>query len=217
MLLLSGREGGDFSLSYLVTMGFGVLVGVLVQWIAVPPLYFGEARGRLSELRSALAACLDEAEGLVRGEQRDERRLRDAVDVLVSMLGDVTEEIREARRSERVNPRARRRHGEREAIDEQFRALDRAAFFVRVLSELVTARERPEPVARTLGDAIERCRALFGASPGRDARRRELDEARAALEHYYRALDRDLRRVPGSLVDDAATGSCLSRIVEALA
>ncbi|WP_449280787.1 FUSC family protein [Leucobacter sp.] len=217
VLLLSGREGGEFSLSYLVTMGFGVVVGIIVQWVAMPPLYFGEARGRLADLRGVLSACLDEAEELVRGRQHDESRLRGAVDALVVTLGEVTEEIREARRSERANPRARRRHGERETIDEQLRALDRAAFFVRALSELVVAVESPGPLCEALGDAIGRCRAVVAGVAGRDARQRALDEARGALERYFRALEEDARRSPASLADAVASGACLRCIVDALA
>ncbi len=217
VLLLSGREGGDFSLSYLVTMGFGVLVGVLVQWIAVPPLYFGEARGRLSDLRGALAACLGEAESLARGEQQDRNRLQHAADDLIAILGEVTEGIREARRSERANPRARRRHGEREDFDEQLGALDRATFFTRVLSDLLRVEGGEGALREALGDAIGRCRSAVSAASGGDEREQALGEARDALERYFLLLRTDLRREPASLADEAASGACLSRIIDALA
>jgi uncharacterized membrane protein YgaE (UPF0421/DUF939 family) len=182
VLLLSGREDGEFSLSYLATMGFGVIVGVLVQWIAVPPLYFGEARARLADLRGGRAACLEEAEALARGEQQDTNRLEHSADHLVATLEKVTEEIQEARRSERANPRARRRYGEREDFDEQLGVLDRAVFFTRVLSNLVRPEEGDGALRGALGDAIARCRSAVSAAPSGDEREQALDEARDALD-----------------------------------
>ncbi len=225
VLLLGGRDARDFSLSYLVTMGFGVIVGLLVQWIAAPPLYLSEARARLSDLRRALSSCLDATAAAVdeqNGEDRERAEsLRRAVDDLLVTVRSVSEEIQEARKSERVNPRARRRRAEGEDMDEQYRSLDRAAFFVRALADLIPQRgigpERVDgAVEDRLAEAIRRCGSLASASGDPEAREDEARRAREALDEYVRALDEDSRPGRSAFATETAAGSYLRRIIDVL-
>ena len=249
VLLLSGHDEGEFPVSYLVTMGFGVLVGVVVQWAAMPPLYFGEARGRLADLRTALVGCLQEVARLVEARADDGRdpagaaaggtgapdgaadapagpppdpeelagSVRRALDALVATLGDVTEEIGEARRSQRANPRARRRRGERKDLDEQFRALDRAAFFVRALADLVVHAGEGGVVRHRLAEAALRCAALVSASGEAEERESAARRAREALDAYFAALDAERGLPRSEAANEVAAGTCLRRVIDALA
>ncbi len=59
VLLLGAGDAEGFSVSYLATMAFGVLVGVVVNLLVVPPLYLRKASARLTQLRDAVADRLD--------------------------------------------------------------------------------------------------------------------------------------------------------------
>lgn len=214
VLLLSGREGTDFSLSYLVTMGFGAAVGLVVQWAVMPPLYLTEADARLADLRDAIVDCLRETERFVRGEDDDLGAYRASVGRLHATYARVAREVDEARRSERANPRARRRRDLRESIDERFVALDRCEFSVRALSDFVAASAEAQLPRKELGDAVERCREAVAAVPGSDEQRRAADEAGQAVDRYAEAAVSAASRNPEAPTSAVAIGACLRRILE---
>lgn len=58
VLLVGGNNPDSFSFGYLVQMGAGVTVGILVNLLVFPPLYFNAAALRIAELRLALARQL---------------------------------------------------------------------------------------------------------------------------------------------------------------
>ncbi|MGY1552357.1 hypothetical protein ACW5CM_11300 [Microbacterium sp. A588] len=60
VLLLGGTAADEFSVSYLLTMAFGIIVGVLTNLLVFPPLHLRRAAARLSALRDATATALDD-------------------------------------------------------------------------------------------------------------------------------------------------------------
>ncbi|MGJ0203033.1 FUSC family protein [Leucobacter sp. gxy201] len=217
VLLLSGREGEDFSVSYLVTMAFGAALGLVVQWVAVPPLYFAEADARLSDLRRAITEALRGTELFVRGEG-DEGRFRPSVAHLHVARDAVAADLDEARRSGRANPRAHRHHAQRESLDERFASLDRCEFYVRALSDFVGRSAEGDRSREGLGDALEACRAVVDAKPGSDEQRAAREAAQYAVDRYVHLAAEAVTQAPaasGAVPSSAvAIGVCLRRILE---
>jgi uncharacterized membrane protein YgaE (UPF0421/DUF939 family) len=60
VLLLGGANAGDYSTGYVVQIGVGVAVGVLVNLLLVPPLYTGRAEQRLRLVQASLADRADD-------------------------------------------------------------------------------------------------------------------------------------------------------------
>ncbi|MGL3150677.1 hypothetical protein ACSS7Z_09980 [Microbacterium sp. A82] len=60
VLLLGGTAADEFSVSYLLTMAFGIIVGVLTNLLVFPPLHLRRVAARLSALRDATATALDD-------------------------------------------------------------------------------------------------------------------------------------------------------------
>ncbi|MBK0418793.1 FUSC family protein [Leucobacter sp. CSA1] len=222
VLLLGGRNADDFSFSYLATMGFGVLVGLIVQLLAVPPLYLSEARTRLSDLRRALGDCLEETATAVEDGRRDSGALQEAIDSLTGTATAASEEIRQAQRSRRVNPRARRRGHENEDIDAQFRSLDHVVFFVRALSDLIEQRTPDQVPAAAkqggerLAEAIRQCGALLSMPVDAEDRETQVTRTRQALRLYLHGFETEGRADPSAFADEMAAGVCLRRIIEEL-
>lgn len=226
VLLLSNGDASNFSLSYLITMAFGVVVGVLVQWIAVPPIYLSEARAQLLELRRALSSCLLEAGVAMDDERNGTVALSQAVDHLEVTATSITDQILEARRSERANPRARRRHTERANLDDEFEALERAIVSVRAVADFAEqlrpgVRPPSSPVGRDLlVEAVRRCPLLVdGADSGSNSNPtpRELAaRAEQSLDEYFSKTQRGGHEDSRTVESENAVAACLRRVVNVL-
>lgn len=150
VLLLGARDADGFSVSYLVTMGFGVAVGVVVNALVVPPLYVGRAAARLSALRDDVAARLARmAEVLAEdGEVEPDDRL-------VDILQDVAADVDEAERSRRANPLGRRRRTWGDDNMRRLRALERTVRQTIELSHALAERSDAADGDRDSGRIVE--------------------------------------------------------------
>lgn len=217
VLLLGGGDAGEFSLSYIVTMAFGVVVGVLVQLLTVPPLYLREAKARLTTFRKSLSSCLIRAAAVRHGGRRESDDLRRAVDDLGRAREAAAEEVSRARTSERGNPRARRRGTEGGDVAAEFDSLDQAALFARVLCGLLDrqghddARARVSPREDPVANAILLCGSVAAHPPGSDGREEAAARALAAIDAY----EEPPYEVSSS--DEFGISACLRRICDALA
>lgn len=223
VLLLGGPQADEFSLSYLLTMAFGVVVGIAMNLIVIPPLYLRQASERLNALRGAVcAALLDVAAALV-GDALDAERIGDSTRDLASAVSDAAAEVREAEESSRANPRGRRRRGERELNARRLRALDRTTRAIRELADiLVHAEEQraaPDAAMReALADAVRACADLVAVPVGDESAREHLSVAVAAVDRAVALLDRH-PTAPGEPAYDRAHAYaavvCVRRIVDA--
>ncbi|GAA1853803.1 FUSC family protein [Microbacterium koreense] len=198
VLLLAGQAGGDsYPLSYLVTMGVGVVVGLAVNLVFVPPLYFQWAGGRLTTLRGAIAAVLNTLAD--HAQNPDPPQVDAALAHLDAMLSEVRREVSEAEDSARANPRGRRHQHEGEQNAKRLRSLELAAAGTRDLAEVVAGRHPAALAALTdetterFADAIRACAALTDTATDDP----ELDERLGAA---LRALDRYLDALPSTTV-----------------
>lgn len=223
VLLLGGPHAEEFSLSYLLTMAFGVLVGVLTNVLVVPPLYLRRASERLTALRDAVCADLrDVADALDRG-MIDPGWLSDAGSRLGGMLNDVSDEVLLAEESSRANPRSRRRADERRLNARRMAALERSTRAATELADLLARGSAEhlfadEQTRSELASAV-RASADLAESPAADPRAQErlrsavgkLDDALAQLGRRSAQTD----EAPHAHAYAYAAALCVRRIVDA--
>lgn len=201
VLLAAGSDRGGFSVSYLVTMAFGVVVGIVVNLLVVPPLYLRRASARLSTLRDTVAALLEDAAGAIECGGIEDGRFDAAVATLRDTASGVTADVHEADESARANPRRARHRREKDENDRRLAALERTAFLTRDLVELLPEVDRlpdlrpvdgaaPAPARRALAEAIRRVAAVVATPLGDPAARARVAAAIDSLTAYADALGR---------------------------
>lgn len=211
VLLLGGGKADDFSVSYLVTMAFGVVVGLVVNLVVFPPLYVRRARTRLNALRDAVADQLRALAAAVAEGEVDPERIEQDVSGLAETMDAVESEVREAAESGRVNPRGRRHRDELSENDARLQGISTAWRATRELAEAVCRLEEErdpwlaegaaDELAAAIGDAAE----LLAAPVGADDAVERLNAASASLER--------LRRLPGLVADSAAVTERLATVL----
>jgi uncharacterized membrane protein YgaE (UPF0421/DUF939 family) len=221
VLLAAGGDPEGFSISYLGTTAFGVIVGIAVNLIVVPPLYLRRASERLSALRDTVTDVLDDAADAVAHDRIDAERFSAGLVTLAQTRSAVTADVDEADESARANPRRRRHQGEREENTRRMEALERAAFLTRDLVDLLLELQATDEGSLTaqvrdeLSRAI-RCASDLLATPlGDEAAKDRLDEANDALAGYQRTLGTPAERHDRSaFATGAAVELCLRRIID---
>jgi len=219
VLLASGGSTGEFSLSYLVDVAFGVVVGLLVNLIVVPPLYLQRASGRLTELREAVVTLLEAMSRSVAKGRMEPAELHAASDEVARTVADVRSTVQEADESRRANPRAPRHRDEQEENLRRFEWLENASFYARDLAD-VLMRMPPEDntllsrdVRGGFSTAIRRTAEVV-ATP------LEANPAGEAAASAHAAVDRTLKdlrgRGPngGPGVGEIAPVALLGRIID---
>ena len=218
VLLLGGADADQFSISYIVTLAFGVVVGVAVNLAIVPPLHLGYASRRLSQLRDAAAGSLrDLADLLERGTGP-----REEIDTIVSGLrrtaSAVAADVLDADESARGNPRSRGHREERAVNDRRRRALEHTVFSIRDLSDALFrsgGEDDGEPtVDRTahepLVTAIRACADLVAAPLESE----DADDLVSAAEDAVAGYLSTVRDAGAPSPEAATVGFCLQRILE---
>ncbi|MDQ1082848.1 MULTISPECIES: FUSC family protein [Microbacterium] len=200
VLLLGGADPDGYSLSYLMTMAFGVLVGVVVNLVVVPPLRVGRADARLSRLRDDLGEALGGIAASLAGRTFDPDAADAATARLTGTLADVRDEVELADESRRYNPRSRRLRVPRGLNGRRLEALSATADATRELSSALARLTAgpdadtglPGDARRALATAIEAVAHLVTAPPEPDATAAPLRSAERALAGYtdrLRALE----------------------------
>lgn len=217
VLLLGGSEADEFSSSYLLTMAFGVLVGVIANYLLVPPLYLQSARDRLSDLRAAVTTSLDRAADSVAEGKLDPASLREDGEGLAELSAAVSADVDEASRSERANVRARGLGGVHDENSQRWWGLERTTYLVRDLLDVLAHHEKldsrhGDPAA--LAEVLRRVAELVATPPGDADITERTDAAWQAVEEYGRTLP-----VPGDAADTHGQpglwiAGTLSRIID---
>lgn len=163
VLLVGGHNPDQFSFGYLLQMGAGVTVGILVNLLVFPPLHFRAAELSIAELRLALAQQLwDMAKALKESwppEHEDWSRRSDA---LAASARSVRLAVEKADASRRANPRRRLHPRDIELDYRNLRDLEQVTFHVQdttqVLSDVIWAKDTPfvvpDEYAAPLADAM---------------------------------------------------------------
>ncbi|MER7795954.1 FUSC family protein [Microbacterium sp. NPDC096154] len=220
VLLLGGASPEEYSVSYLVTMAFGVAVGVIANLLLFPPLYLRRASVRLSGLRDAVAGHLHQIADAVEAGEVSPEQLETVVGDLDATVAQVTEAVHDADESSRANPRARKEGDARDLNRRRLRALERTVFSTRDLADILAhadddQADLPDAAPALLAEAIRRTADLVAEPLGSDAARQRLDDAVDALRRYTGAIDEDARATPSSVAGDLTAAVCLQRMIAA--
>ncbi|MEH3089949.1 MAG: hypothetical protein PGN24_10265 [Microbacterium arborescens] len=212
VLLLGARDAGGFSVSYLVTMAFGVIVGVAVNLLIVPPLYVRRASTRLTHLRDAVAARLDMLADAVADATTPDPTGQAH---LSEILDAVSSDVREAARSRKAHPFARRRRVIGDENDRRMIALEEAVRQTLGLTHALADLPSDEESAQLRGLLADAVRAT-----GRAVARPLDDPAAAAwVDDAEAALARVVADIParqdGRISPWTRATVDLSRVIEA--
>lgn len=191
VLLIGGPSADEFSLSYLLTMGFGVVVGVATNLLIAPPLYLRRASDQLTALKNAVCAALrDAADALDADSPSTPDASRDA---LAAKLSAVSEQVRIAEESSRGNPRSRRHRAERRMNARRLDALKSSTHATVELIDLLTRAGDegaiPAEMRRTLAEAVRASADIVESHPSDERYEARLDDAAAELDGAAAQLD----------------------------
>ncbi|HSN35921.1 MAG TPA: aromatic acid exporter family protein [Arthrobacter sp.] len=163
VLLVGGHNPDQFSFGYLLQMGVGVSVGILVNLLVFPPLHFRAAELSIAELRLALAQQLwDMAKALKESWPPQHEDWSKRSDALETSARSVRLAVEKADASRRANPRRRLHPRDIELDYRNLRDLERVTFHVQdvtqVLADVIWAKDTPfvvpEEYAAPLADAM---------------------------------------------------------------
>ncbi|WP_374199792.1 aromatic acid exporter family protein [Arthrobacter sp. SO5] len=148
VLLVGGNNPDSFSFGYLVQMGAGVTVGILVNLLVFPPLHFKAAALSIAELRLALSQQLtDMAKALQENWPPEHEDWSRRSDSLAASARSVRLAVEKADASRRANPRRRLHPRDVEQDYRNLRDLERITFHVQdvtqVLSDVIWADDTP--------------------------------------------------------------------------
>ena len=223
VLLIGGPAGDEFTLSYLLTMAFGVVVGVVMNLLVFPPLYLRRASKRLTVLSDVVSEALQRLADTLDGETIDADRVSEATTDLPAFLHSVGEQVREADESSRGNPRGRRRKGDRDLNGRRMHALERTARATQELSDILlhAADQGFHLDAGTrdaLAAAVRSCGDLVATKAGDSRAAPQVAVASDALDGAVSALDEhSVSDTSPSYARAHAYAAvvCVSRIVDA--
>jgi hypothetical protein len=155
VLVVGGARADDFSLGYLVQMGVGIVIGILVNLLIVPPLKLRESASEVIGLRQGIAETLDGmANALVESWPPKHRDWFDQVGTLEASIRAAEPVLEEARESRRLNPRARRHEYDLQEDYDDLRALEAIGRHTRDLGETVSAAIWSDPVPVGIPDEL---------------------------------------------------------------
>lgn len=193
VLLVGGHNPDDFSFGYLLQMGVGVAVGIVVNLVVFPPLHFNAAALSLAELRWALAQQLSDMGDAMQEEwppEHEEWSLRS--EELAQAARSVRAAVQKADASRKANPRRLRHRRDVDRDYSDLRGLERVTFHIQdmteVLADVIWNKEAPfviplpysEPLAAALHAVGGVLRSMEDEHPDRQEER--IAEATAAVD-----------------------------------
>ncbi|WP_427131735.1 FUSC family protein [Pseudarthrobacter sp. S9] len=148
VLLVGGHNPDRFSFGYLVQMGVGVSVGILVNLLVFPPLHFRAAALSIAELRLALAEQLrDMGKALKESWPPEHEAWSGRSEKLAVSARTVRLAVQKADASRQANPRRRRHPRDVDQDYRNLRDLERLTFHIQdvtqVLSDVIWAKDTP--------------------------------------------------------------------------
>ncbi|AWB85252.1 FUSC family protein [Mycetocola zhujimingii] len=222
VLIVGGPNADSYSIGYIVQMSVGVAVGLLVNFLILPPLNFNGAVVKLAQFRSLLAKHLEEVgDALVENWPPEHEGWASRSNTLAETATAVRVAVGKADESRRGNPRARRH---KRNLDDDYRDLadlERITFHVRDLTEVLAAAiwdapfhsEVPERLREPLSEALH---AVADPLKKRNSDRDVADAveaARGAVDALTARIDQQTDSAPSALTPVAAVAMDLNRIL----
>lgn len=165
VLLLGGENPEEYSFSYLIQMLVGVVVGLAVNMLVFPPLHLDGAVRGLQNFRELLARQLSDMAAALNESWPPEHEEWSERESRMSTLGqEVRSAVQLADNSRRGNPRRRRHNRDLNLDYQRLQAMERIAFHVQDMTEVLagviwrTPESTPLPPAllEPLGTAVAR-------------------------------------------------------------
>jgi uncharacterized membrane protein YccC len=192
VLVVGGANPDEFSVGYLLQMGLGMLVGIVINIVVFPPLWRRESSRAISGLRRDLATILDDAAAAIEGPDFDPKASLRALDNLEHTVRATKPLVTEAAESRLLNVRAWRHPYDTEEDFGDLTALDRVADHVRTMIEDTRAVGRSDELPALSGSIREILARLGALVSAWDARRDGAAE-RAAVERAAAQFDKAIR------------------------
>lgn len=217
VLLVGGEDPQEYSFSYLIQMLVGVIVGLLVNMLVFPPLHLDGAVRGLQNFRALLAQQLsDMAEAINESWPPEHEEWAERESKLTQLGQEVRSAVQLADNSRRGNPRGRRHKRDLAADYHWLQAMERIAFYVQNMTEVLadviwhTRESTPLPPAlvQPLSDAIARTAAAIEEW---DPESSTMTEAEEAVEHLLQQVN--TQAAEGRIQATAALGMDLRRIL----
>lgn len=182
VLLIGGVNADDYSINYLVHMVLGVIVGLIVNFTIIPPIYLQRAEVRLNRLRDRVAGRMRDLAQAIEDNSLTEHDWEADLRGLDEASHTVRGEVQQAEESRRGNPRARKHTALATLNHSRMRALERVLFFVRDLTDVLGGLDAGEDTPLGESPPSESPPGAKGPDPeGRDAGRRERPAAAPQL------------------------------------
>lgn len=217
VLLVGGENPQEYSFSYLIQMLVGVIVGLLVNMLVFPPLHLDGAVRGLQNFRALLAQQLsDMAEAINESWPPEHEEWAERESRLTQLGQEVRSAVQLADSSRRGNPRGRRYKRDLVADYHWLQSMERIAFYVQNMTEVLadviwhTPESTPLPPAlvQPLSDAIARTAAAIEEW---DPESSTMTEAEEAVERLLQQIHR--QAAEGRIQATAALGMDLRRIL----
>ena len=187
VLLVGGHNPDAFSFGYLLQMGVGVTVGIIVNLLVFPPLHFRAAALSIAELRLALAQqLLDMGKALKESWPPEHEDWSRRSQSLADSARSVRLAVQKADASRQANPRRRLHPRDMDLDYRNLRDLERLTFHIQdvtqVLSDVIWSKDIPfivpagyaGPLAEAMTAVGDVCRSIEEESTERQS---ELIEA----------------------------------------
>jgi hypothetical protein len=171
VIIIGGANANDFSVGYLLQMGLGMAVGILVNLLVAPPLPTDDAAVALSTLRRSGVATLDAMSDAL-GAGNRESGWTEELAAFETRLSDAATAVRNAREGSRANPRTRWNHYDVDEDLEDIAALRRTRVHLAALGSILRGSEQEKPLAALVDDE------------GRDLAARLLSALARAMERW---------------------------------
>lgn len=152
VLIIGGANANGFSIGYVAQMGLGMVIGIVVNLVVMPPLRVDDSATALSALRRTGARTLEAmAESLSTGGDGSdwERELL----TFESRLAEAATAVRGARDSRRANPRARWMNYDVDEDLDDLAALRRARVHLEAMGAVLRGSELERPLGELAGAA----------------------------------------------------------------
>jgi uncharacterized membrane protein YccC len=208
VLLVGGHDPDRFSFGYLVQMGAGVTVGIIVNLLVFPPLHFKAAALSIAEHRLALSRQLaDMATALKENWPPEHEEWSRRSDALAASASSVRLAVEKADASRRANPRRRLHPRDLDEDYRDLRNLERVTFHVQdvtqVLSDVIWAEDTPFVVSDEYAAPLSAAMSAVGdvLLPAEEEGPERQDELTRTAEDAVQQLSRRLA-VEGAATDE---------------
>ncbi|SEN94556.1 FUSC family protein [Cryobacterium sp. TMT1-3] len=221
VLIIGGPDADGYSIGYATQLCLGIVVGLAVNLLILPPLAIGPARKRLTSFRRTLAAHLTEiGNALTASWPPGSDDWASQGTTLNAAARQVRTAVQTADESRKGNPRAWFHRANLDTDYDALVALENVTFHIRNLTEVLAGMvwgkpiplDLPPKLRPVLSEALHAVAAAVTA----EADRQLLDRADAAVEAILSAMQHEIGAGAATLSPTAAIVIDLKRILVAL-